>query len=91
VFTYTYWCSEVMVFKTIYQTQDSSEPVLVGALKGLVVLVHHTLESNPDRHQDILLQFHECFTLAEQVQSREWVWQQMPILQAHGLPRIQPL
>ncbi len=78
MFTYDYWCSEVLTFKTIFEQPGLQDEVYVGALNGISVLVGFTIEADPGHKVEVIQEFRECFALAKQVKGQAW-------MQAHAV------
>ena len=84
MFTYEFWCSEVLVFQGIFKRTDLLDLVYVHALSGITHLAAKTIEALPERKDDLIAQFRECFALAQCAKGNTWVYDHMVVAASHG-------
>ena len=84
MFTYDYWCSEVLTFKAIFESPGLQDEVYVGALNGLSILVGYTIETDPGHKAEVIQEFRECFALAKQAKGVAWMRDHAMVFATHG-------
>ena len=84
MFTYEFWCSEVLVFQGIFKRTDLLDLVYAQALNGITYLAAKTAEALPEKKDILFQQFWECFALATITKGTAWVYDHIEIAATHG-------
>lgn len=84
LYTYQFWCSEVVAFHEIFGRKGRPESVYLSALNAITYLASNTLRQVPEHREEVLQQFDDCYTLAQDSQGEDWLQEHIEIIASHG-------